>query len=376
MDLSDTAAFRLPGFLRKQIALRDEEQHRDHERADDDGIESLPGAARDRFGRRHVLGSDDALRRHLVHPRQDQHQRKSGDDDEHDDAQRERRDVEDRQHLRRDLHDEPARDGVRRARPVDIAASEFPEERPHLRPLTCPPQADAGANRGDHRLSARQSVFGASEASERLIAHAVGICNYGRPQRTRGSQREVIRALLCARHDGVVGLSRRALLQRVCVDGERGVRRDAASISATLVPAMRVARISCCSLMPSHFAQYCIECQLRTSTAAVSRTLASDVNAGFGRDGRPRVQARIGLDAADCRSVTKKAWFIRQSTCKLRLARPPHRATDASGRGNPRRRPHEPAAAENAALRSSRRVSPLTIHRFRPPGREVFRSPR
>jgi len=63
---------------------------------------------------------------------------------------------------------------------------------------------------------------------------------------------------------------------------------------------MRIARTSCCSLIPSQRAQYCIECQLRTSTAAVSRTLASDV-AGFaamvGRESG-RVKAS---DATECR---------------------------------------------------------------------------
>ena len=54
-------------------------------------------------------------------------------------------------------------------------------------------------------------------------------------------------------------------------------------VMLTYGPAMRVARISCCSLMPSHLAQYCIECQLRTSTAAVSFTPTSAVTFTDGR---------------------------------------------------------------------------------------------
>ena len=101
---------------------------RQHDR---DSDELAPGPGRDGFVRVDIFGPFDPFRCHFKRPGPNQRHWKTQDQEQHQEAYRPLRDLEEWKDLRRDLNQQPRQNGVRDRHFVNIPPLQFGEERFH-----------------------------------------------------------------------------------------------------------------------------------------------------------------------------------------------------------------------------------------------------
>jgi hypothetical protein len=109
-------------------AVHGEETDCEQQHDDDGAVDAPPGDARDGLLGRDLAFPPQALRRQLVHPREDQRRHEAEREHHHDRARHPARHLEQGQQRRRDLDDQPRADEIQARHADDVAAPEFGNE--------------------------------------------------------------------------------------------------------------------------------------------------------------------------------------------------------------------------------------------------------